>query len=58
MANGSSGDKREFQWQRGFGGKSGSVWGNTAAANWIRSGMKNENVSVEQEWMENGGIRQ
>jgi len=32
--------------------------GNRVAAKWIRSGVKNENVSVEQEWMENGGIRQ
>ena len=32
--------------------------GNRAAAKWVRSGVKNENVSVEQEWMENWGIRQ
>jgi len=32
--------------------------GNRAAAKWVGSGMKNENVSVEQEWMERGRIRQ
>jgi len=56
----SSGDKQGFQWQRGLVAKVARCdpWeGNRAASKWIRSGMKNENVSVEQEWMDNGGIR-